>query len=135
MTPPDTKITCNIRSNTTNGKYLWWDIADVDVGPELWEVMCMMCQYHTLCEGWYIHLYIDANYALFTTCPPVIIKSYNISEWHTGSLGRWRDVAFISEALMMAGWRRHGKTSLSAVIVNMEKTTRRTAANNVSFYR
>ena len=43
ITPPDAEITCNIRSNTTNGKYLWWDIADVDVGPELWEVMCLMC--------------------------------------------------------------------------------------------
>ena len=87
---------------------------------------------HTSCEGWYIHLHIDVNYVLFTTYPPVIIKSYNIPEWHIGSLGRWKDVAFISDALMMA---TPGKTILSAAIVNTEKTTRRTAANDASFYR
>jgi len=93
-----------------------------------------MCN-NTYHVGWYIHLYIDANYALFTTCPPVIIKSYNIPKWHTDSLGRWRVVAFISDALRWPGEDVKVKPLLSTAIVNMEKTTRRTAANDASFYR
>ena len=46
MVPPDAETSCSNRSNTTNNGILLWDIADIGVGPALWEVVHMMCQQH-----------------------------------------------------------------------------------------
>ena len=44
MAPPDAETSCNNRSNTTNGGIPWRDVAEIGVGPELWEVGHVMCQ-------------------------------------------------------------------------------------------
>ena len=46
VAPPDAETSCNNRSNTANDGILWWDIADIGVGPALWEIVHMMCQQH-----------------------------------------------------------------------------------------
>ena len=87
-------------------------------------------------EGWYNNLYIDANYALFTTYPPFIIKYYDILKRHTGSFGGGWVVVFISDPFLTARPVVVVEGTLSSTsIVIMEKTARRTAANDVSFYR